>query len=102
MSEPARPSVFPQRTPKFTTVAVLVCFALFAWLAYRIYLPHAADVAPVEGVRTTEDRRKILADLRAKEQAAVNSYGWVDQSAGVVRLPIDRAIELTVQEQARP
>ena len=102
MSEPARTPVFPQRTPKFTTVAVLVCFVLFAWLAWRIYVPAAAAVAPVEGVRTPDDRKKILADLRAKEQAAATSYGWVDQPAGVVRLPIDRAIELTVQEQARP
>jgi TRAP-type C4-dicarboxylate transport system permease small subunit len=101
MSEPARTSYFPQRTPKFTTVVVLVCFALFAWLAWRIYVPHAAEVAAVEGVRTPDDRKKILADLRAKEQAAAHSYGWVDQSAGVVRLPLDRAIELTVQESAR-
>jgi len=100
MSEPARTSYFPQRTPKFTTVIVLVCFALFAWLAWRIYIPHAADVAAVEGVRSPDDRKKILAELRIKEQAA-NSYGWVDQKAGVVRLPIDRALELTVQESAR-
>jgi hypothetical protein len=26
------------------------------------------------------------------------SYGWVDQSAGLVRLPIDRAVELTIRD----
>ncbi len=100
MSAPAANSTFPQRTPKFTTVVVLVCFALFAWLAYRFYVPHAADIAKVEGVRSPDDRKKILTELRALEPAA-NSYGWVDQKAGIVRLPVDRAMELIMQEHAR-
>ncbi|MBE7553545.1 MAG: hypothetical protein HS126_20945 [Anaerolineales bacterium] len=27
----------------------------------------------------------------------LNSYGWVDKEAGVVRIPIERAIELTLE-----
>ena len=34
---------------------------------------------------------------RALAQQRLNSYGWVDRSAGVVRMPIDRALELTAQ-----
>lgn len=37
------------------------------------------------------------AELRAVEEALLNSYGWVDESAGVVRIPIDRAMELVIQ-----
>jgi len=33
--------------------------------------------------------------LSAKER--LDSYGWVDQSAGVARIPIDKAMELTVE-----
>jgi hypothetical protein len=38
------------------------------------------------------------------EQQQLNSYGWVDRSAGIIRIPIDRAIELTAQRglPARP
>lgn len=35
--------------------------------------------------------------LRQAEQAKLTTYGWIDKSSGVVRLPIDRAMELTLQ-----
>jgi lysylphosphatidylglycerol synthetase-like protein (DUF2156 family) len=91
---------FPHRTPVFTAAVVIVCFAAFAWLAKRIYVPHAHDVQPVEGVRTPADRARILAEHRQAERDG-NSYGWIDQKAGVVRLPIDRAIELTVRDYSK-
>jgi hypothetical protein len=38
-----------------------------------------------------------LAKFRAEEAAALNSYGWVDQDKGIVRMPIDRAMDLVLQ-----
>ena len=38
-----------------------------------------------------------LAELRAAEDAVLYSYGWVDRAAGIVRIPIDRAMEVLVQ-----
>jgi hypothetical protein len=35
--------------------------------------------------------------FRAKEQALVGSYGWVDKNAGVTRLPVERAIEIVAE-----
>jgi hypothetical protein len=35
-----------------------------------------------------------LEDLRARDQALLSGYGWVDRDAGVVRIPIERAIDL--------
>ena len=32
-----------------------------------------------------------------QEEQTLHSYGWVDQPAGVVRIPIDRAMELLAQ-----
>ncbi|AOS45017.1 hypothetical protein Verru16b_02086 [Lacunisphaera limnophila] len=92
---------FPHRTPVFTALIVILCFAAFGWLAKRIYVPHAADVQAVEGVLTPAERKVRLAELRTKEQSAATTYGWVDQPKGVVRLPIDRAIELTVRDHAK-
>lgn len=40
---------------------------------------------------------KDLAALREKASAELNNYGWIDKNAGVVRIPIARAMELTVQ-----
>jgi hypothetical protein len=38
-----------------------------------------------------------LQSFRAKENEILQSYGWVDQNAGVVRIPIDRAMDLLLQ-----
>jgi hypothetical protein len=92
---------FPHRTPVFTTVIVLVCFAVFGWLALKIYAPHAYTVDKIEGVKTPADRKALLVEHRAKELAESTTYGWVDQKAGVVRLPIEQAIKLTAAEHAK-
>jgi hypothetical protein len=38
-----------------------------------------------------------LLALRAREDAELNQYGWVDRTNGVVRIPIRRAMELIAQ-----
>lgn len=35
--------------------------------------------------------------FRTQVEERLNSYGWVDQKAGIVHIPIERAIELTAQ-----
>jgi hypothetical protein len=35
-----------------------------------------------------------LAALHAAENATLDGYGWVDEEAGIVRIPIERAIDL--------
>jgi hypothetical protein len=92
---------FPHRTPVFTALVVIACFASFAWLAKKIYRPEARTVQAVEGVRTPADRKALLNEHRTKEHTAATSYAWVDQPKGVVRLPIERAIELTVRDHAK-
>jgi hypothetical protein len=47
--------------------------------------------------RLQTDPREDLADLRAREDALLHSYGWVDRNAGVVRIPIESAIKLTLE-----
>ena len=101
MSDSSSNFSFPHRTPVFTTLLVLVCMAVFGWLARKVYAPHARVVEKIEGVRTPADRAALLAEHRLKEHAEATTYGWVDQKAGVVRLPLERAMELTVQEHAK-
>jgi hypothetical protein len=38
-----------------------------------------------------------LQAFRAREEGELNSYGWVDKSAGIVHIPIEWAIELIVE-----
>src|SRR4029077_20984738 len=45
-----------------------------------------------------------LAKVRQQWNQRLNSYGWLDQNAGKVHIPIERAMELTVERglPARP
>ena len=38
-----------------------------------------------------------LAAFRAREDEELNHYGWIDRKAGVVRIPIERAMDLIAQ-----
>src|SRR4051812_17800258 len=39
-----------------------------------------------------------LAAFRANEQWRLDSYGWIDKSRGIVRIPIERGVELYLKE----
>jgi hypothetical protein len=39
-----------------------------------------------------------LKAVRAAEDQVLNSYGWVDQQKGVVRIPIEEAMDLVVKK----
>ena len=47
--------------------------------------------------RLENDERGQLNDIRLKEEQTLSSYDYVDQKAGTVRIPIDRAMDLIVQ-----
>ena len=42
--------------------------------------------------RTTAE--EDLATMHAREDAILDTYGWVDEDEGIVRIPIDRAIDI--------
>jgi len=88
-------------TPKsgffVTAGAVIGGFLIFVLILVIAYLPNKPAPLP-EGTKTPEERAVILRELRAKETAASTSYGWVDQTKGVVRIPIERAMQLTVAD----
>jgi hypothetical protein len=43
------------------------------------------------------DERGQLDKIREDEANTLSTYGWVDQKAGTVRIPIDRAMDLIAQ-----
>lgn len=44
-----------------------------------------------------EDERGQLNDVRMNEEKTLYTYGWVDEKAGTVHIPIERAMDLLVQ-----
>jgi hypothetical protein len=80
-------------------VGILGTFFILAgliWIMNRYTRP-----AAVEETRWAE-RQKNLAELRAQNQELLENFAWIDQSRGLVRLPIARAMELTVHEWRNP
>jgi hypothetical protein len=63
--------------------------------------PHG--VMPDARARFPEPRLEVnerteIGDFRQQEADRLNSYGWVDQKAGVVHIPIDRAMQLIAKQ----
>lgn len=101
---PARP------VSLFTIVFLFVLLAAFLFFVRKVYTPAeltpqqaAAEKMPkeMEWRATAESRQKTLAETREAQAKQASSYGWVDEKAGVVRLPIERAMELTVQQHGK-
>jgi hypothetical protein len=55
--------------------------------------PQAAFPSP----RLEENERDQLNGFLAGEQQQLYTYGWVDQKAGIMHIPIERAMDLLVQ-----
>ena len=100
MSETASSST-SRRAPLITILWIFALFATFLIVLYFVYRSRHTGVFVDDGIHNAEMRKKTLAEMRAKEAKQATSYGWVDQKAGVVQLPIDRAMELTLQQYAK-
>jgi hypothetical protein len=107
MSNPT--PISPRPVSLVTIVFVLVLSGAFAFLVSRYY--HATPTVPqneraenlpkdgsLDWKATPATRRENLAAMRQKQDQQATSYAWVDQKAGVVQLPIARAMELTVEK----
>jgi hypothetical protein len=82
----------------FGIVFVAACFlfvALTAIVKFSVSVPTIdADRAAV--------RSKDLAEIRAAENTALTAPGWVDKDRGIVRLPIDEAMQIYEQAAQNP
>ena len=47
--------------------------------------------------RFQENPQQELRDLRAKQRALLEGYGWISKEAGVARIPIEDAMKIIVQ-----
>jgi hypothetical protein len=47
--------------------------------------------------RLLPDEQRTLEAQRAAERELLETYGWVDEAHGVVRIPVERAMELVLE-----
>jgi hypothetical protein len=51
--------------------------------------------------KVLEPPNPALLDMRVEESRVLGSYGWVDKDKGVVRIPVERAMDLLIEEARR-
>lgn len=73
------------------SAAGILLFALIIWIAY---LPTHSDSVDVE---LKAQREQKLVETRATATETLNNYSVVSKSEGIYRIPIDKAMELTVK-----
>jgi hypothetical protein len=60
-------------------------------------IPKEYPQAVFPNPKLEEDERGQLNGIRLQEEQTLSTYDYVDQKAGTVRIPIDRAMELVAQ-----
>jgi hypothetical protein len=61
----------------------------------RVVTP--SDIEKFPPPRLEKNERLEITDFRLQEERTLNSYGWVDEKAGVVHIPIERAMQLVAE-----
>jgi hypothetical protein len=87
------------RTPFSAWLGVVLLFALFGVIVLAVIGPSPRG-DNYERKRAKEREAK-LKTLREEDAKALTNYAWVDPSKGVARIPIERAMELTLAELAQ-
>ncbi len=87
--------------------AAIVCLVVYGIFEY--FASHPLTTAPPNPMAETslqqfpppprieEHPAMEMKDLRTQEDRILNTYGWTDKNNGIVRIPVDQAMELELQ-----
>ena len=95
--------VFGTLTAVFTAVSFLgvaLVFKMFRMSTDTAVAPSSRfveeRVLPPEP-RLQVDEKRTLQQQRAIDQVTVTEYAWIDKGSGVVRIPVERAVDLMAE-----
>ena len=85
--------------PLSTWLGVVLLFALFGVIVLAIIgpSPRGSDYEKTRAKKRMEN----LKTSREDADKALNSYAWIDKNKGLVRIPIGRAMEVTIEQLAQ-
>jgi len=85
--------------PLSTWLGVVLLFALFGVIVLAIIgpSPRGSDYEETRAKKRMEN----LKTSREDADKALNTYAWIDKNKGLVRIPISRAMELTIAQLAQ-
>lgn len=77
----------------------------FAWVILKFIAPDFWTIQPqisklrIPPAPKLQNNVAVVEDIhsvRRREYQMINSYGWIDSQKGIVRIPIERAIDITL------
>ncbi len=78
-----------------TSALFMLLFALVLWVAY---IPNQQ---PPIGAQAKEDAEAQLREMKSEAMQMVMEYKVMDMEKGQVRIPVEKAMEMTVQEYSK-
>lgn len=89
-------------------VVLVIAVVVSSLLIQHKTVQHARQDTPIPqlarereatpGTRLQVDAQNEMRQMRAIEDALLSSYGWVDKDAGIVSMPVDRAMEILAKK----
>jgi len=92
-------SIAYTRAPFSTWLGIVCLFVLFGLIVLAVIGP-SPRTSDYEETRAKK-RMEKLKTLHEESQKELTTYAWVDKNKGVARIPIDRAMEVTVADLAQ-
>ena len=92
-------SIAYTRAPFSTWFGIVCLFGLFGLIVLAVIGP-SPRTSDYEETRAKK-RVEKLKTLHEESQKELTTYAWVDKNKGVARIPIDRAMEVTVADLAQ-
>ena len=92
-------SIAYTRAPFSTWLGIVCLFVLFGLIVLAVIGP-SPRTSDYEETRAKKRMEKLKA-LHEETQKDLTTYAWVDKNKGVARIPIDRAMEVTVTDLAQ-
>ncbi len=92
-------SIAYTRAPFSTWFGIVCLFVLFGLIVLAVIGP-SPRTSDYEETRAKK-RMEKLKTLHEESQKELTTYAWVDKNKGVARIPIDRAMEVTVADLAQ-
>jgi hypothetical protein len=90
------------------SVVLVISVVIASLIVHYKTVQHARQDTPIPrlarereatpGPRLQVEAHSELRQMRAAEDAALNNYGWVDKNAGIVRIPVDQAMEVLAKK----
>jgi hypothetical protein len=84
--------------------------AISGWFAaeingrLQVHPPHDSGVAPRQIAaihQTMIERDRHGLELREQQRRSLDSYRWIDREHGIAQIPIDRAMQMIIDDAAR-